>query len=249
MTERLNQFKLKEIVRDDSRSALQKYRDLFTGNKGWPGFIYFEFSTLIASHIPGALGLALRKLFYPRLFRSCESGVVFGHHLGLRRPGSMFIGKNCVIDDYVLLSSRGDAGRIELKPNVFIGQFSQIRARDGCIEIAEDANISTFCHIGTAAKITIGKNCLFGSGCYIGGLSHGTSNLDVAIIDQPLDEPKGVVIEENVWLGAHVIVNDGVTIGQGSVVGAGSVVTKDIPAGTVNAGVPARVLRERSAGS
>ena len=52
-----------------------------------------------------------------------------------------------------------------------------------------------------------------------------------------------VVIEDDVWLGAHVVVLPGVTIGAGSIVGAGSVVTKDVPPNVVVGGVPARVLR------
>lgn len=52
-----------------------------------------------------------------------------------------------------------------------------------------------------------------------------------------------VRIEDDVWLGAHVVVLPGVTVGRGSVVGAGSVVTRDVPPGVVAAGVPCRVLR------
>src|SRR3954469_18835830 len=53
-----------------------------------------------------------------------------------------------------------------------------------------------------------------------------------------------ITIADNVWLGSGAIVNPGVTIGEDTVVGAGAVVTKDLPAGVVAAGVPARVLRE-----
>jgi maltose O-acetyltransferase len=69
----------------------------------------------------------------------------------------------------------------------------------------------------------------------------------------PIDpEPRGVgweygepiTLADNVWLGGGVIVCPGVTIGQDTVVGAGAVVTRDLPAGVVAAGVPARVLRE-----
>ena len=57
---------------------------------------------------------------------------------------------------------------------------------------------------------------------------------------------KKIVIEDNVWLGANVVVLPGVTIGKNSVLGAGSVVSRDIPANVVAMGVPCRVFREIS---
>ena len=55
---------------------------------------------------------------------------------------------------------------------------------------------------------------------------------------------EGIVVEDDVWLGAAAVVTDGVRIGRGAVVAAGAVVTKDVPAHTVVGGVPARVLRD-----
>lgn len=52
-----------------------------------------------------------------------------------------------------------------------------------------------------------------------------------------------MTIEDEVWLGGHVTILPGVTIGRGSIIGAGSVVTKDVPAGVVAAGNPCKVLR------
>jgi acetyltransferase-like isoleucine patch superfamily enzyme len=54
----------------------------------------------------------------------------------------------------------------------------------------------------------------------------------------------GIVIEDDVWIGASAVITDGVHIGRGAVVAAGAVVTADVPAHTVVAGVPARVVRE-----
>jgi acetyltransferase-like isoleucine patch superfamily enzyme len=54
---------------------------------------------------------------------------------------------------------------------------------------------------------------------------------------------EGIVIEDDVWLGSAAVVTDGVRIGRGAVVAAGAVVTRDVPAHTVVAGVPAKVVR------
>jgi len=56
---------------------------------------------------------------------------------------------------------------------------------------------------------------------------------------------KGIVIEDDVWIGSKATIVDGVTIGQGAVIGAGSVVTKSIPAYAIAVGVPARVIGTR----
>lgn len=56
---------------------------------------------------------------------------------------------------------------------------------------------------------------------------------------------KGIVIEDDCWLGTGVKILDGVTIGKGSVIGAGAVVTKNIPSYSVAVGVPAKVISKR----
>ncbi|MDA7870457.1 hypothetical protein N9Z58_01205 [bacterium] len=56
---------------------------------------------------------------------------------------------------------------------------------------------------------------------------------------------KGVVIQDDVWVGLGAIIMDGVTIGEGSIIGAGSVVTKDVPPYTISAGCPAKKIRDR----
>ena len=63
---------------------------------------------------------------------------------------------------------------------------------------------------------------------------------------QPLQTRGGIIIDNDVWLGVGVIILDNVHIGKGSVIGAGAVVTRDIPADSIAAGNPARVLRKRN---
>jgi acetyltransferase-like isoleucine patch superfamily enzyme len=92
-------------------------------------------------------------------------------------------------------------------------------------------------------RLEVGQRCMIGPYCYLTDADHGTDP-GVPVKDQPM-RPSPLVIEDEVWLGAHVVVLAGARIGRGVVVGAGSVVAGDIPANTVVAGVPARVLRPR----
>ncbi|HBI62640.1 MAG TPA: galactoside O-acetyltransferase [Lachnospiraceae bacterium] len=89
-------------------------------------------------------------------------------------------------------------------------------------------------------KITIGKNVLFGPNVTLSTTGHPVHPKHRA--DGMYSFP--ITIEDNVWIGANVVILPGVTIGENSVIGAGSVVTKDIPANVVAFGSPCRVYRE-----
>lgn len=91
-----------------------------------------------------------------------------------------------------------------------------------------------------AARITIGDNCMIGPGTHIYAIGHP---LDPAERNKSVGTPKAVTIGNNVWIGGHCTILPGVTVGDNAVVGAGSVVTKDVPANTVVAGNPAKVIK------
>ena len=90
----------------DPRSSSEKYQDLVVGSRGFFRLIHFELVMLLSSWVPGALGLLLRKLFYPTLLGSCGRGVVFGLGVALRHPHKIHIGQGTVIDDNVLARLR-----------------------------------------------------------------------------------------------------------------------------------------------
>jgi maltose O-acetyltransferase len=110
------------------------------------------------------------------------------------------------------------------------------------IEIGNDSSFSGFGHIYGAGGVRIGDRVMVGSHTAISSITHDY-NQD-CMIDTVVLRP--VVIEDDVWLGAHVSILPGVTIGRGAVVGAGAVVTKDVPAGAIAVGVPAAVIKFRS---
>ncbi len=108
----------------------------------------------------------------------------------------------------------------------------------GRIRIGGYALICPGVRMGSSHSITVGDNCMFASGAYITDSDwHGIYNR----ISMGSAAP--VVIEDNAWIGDHVIICKGVTVGRNSIVGAGAVVTRDVPPNTIAAGNPARVVR------
>ena len=106
------------------------------------------------------------------------------------------------------------------------------------LHLGKNVFINLGCRFQDTGGITIGDGTLIGHGTTLTTLNHAIDPARRADMT-----PSPVRIGRNVWLGAGVTVVPGVTIGNGAIVGAGSVVTKDVPADTVVAGVPARTIR------
>ncbi len=106
------------------------------------------------------------------------------------------------------------------------------------LRLGEGVFINMGCRFQDTGGISIGDGSLIGHGSTLTTLNHSMDPARRADM-----EPAAVTIGRNVWLGANVTVVPGVTIGDGAVIGAGAVVTKDVPADSVAAGVPARVIR------
>jgi acetyltransferase-like isoleucine patch superfamily enzyme len=118
---------------------------------------------------------------------------------------------------------------------------------EGRVQIGARTYLGGFFSIHCVRAVTIGDDCLVGNFVSIVDNDHGT-DASAPIAAQPL-AAKPVRIGNGCWLGEKATVLAGVTIGDGAVVGAGAVVTRDVPAGAIVAGVPARVLRLRALGA
>jgi len=118
---------------------------------------------------------------------------------------------------------------------------TELVADGGVLEIGARSYINYGCSIGATQLVRIGPNCNIGT--YTILIDNDFHRLEP---ERRLERPESapIILEENVWLGARVIVLRGVTIGRDSVIGAGSVVTKDIPARSVAAGVPAKIVKQ-----
>ena len=106
------------------------------------------------------------------------------------------------------------------------------------ITVGKNVFINTSCHFQDQGGITIGDGALIGHNVVLATLNH---NENPARRDELIPQP--IVIGKRVWIGANATITPGVTIGDGAIVAAGAVVTRDVPAGMVVGGGPARILR------
>lgn len=230
----------------DKTSPFKKYQDLIIGNRKLSSFFKYEFLTFFLMNMPSLPGLFLRQKLYKILFNKIGHGSTIGVGVTLRQPNKISIGKGVVIDDLSLLSIRGDDSVIELKDNVFIGRKSEINVRNGKIIINSKSSIGTNCRLATTeGQVLIGEYVFIAANCYLGGGNHKTDRTDIPIAHQGFESKGGVILEDDVWLGANCIVSDGVKIGKGSIIGACSYVNKDVPPYSIAFGIPAKVVKSR----
>ncbi len=137
------------------------------------------------------------------------------------RPYCVSLGKGAMLDHGITLLATSDRARIVIGAGVYINRHTILDADE---------------------LIELGDETMVGPGCYLTDHDHAFTK-DAAPGAGPLIvEPTS--IGKRCWLGAHVTVLKGVTIGDGTVVGAGSVVTKSLPPGVLAVGSPARIIRE-----
>ncbi len=238
---------IQKVLLDEKKSARKKYLDLFVGKRNPWEIIKYESIILLFSWIPGALGLFLRKLFFRMILGKVGKGVVFGHHITLRHPHKIFIDDNSFIDDYAVLDAKGEGEEgIVIGKNVIIGRNTIISCKGGSINLGDYANISAGCSLLSETRISVGKYTFLAGQCYlVAGGNHSYDRTDIPIMFQPSLKKGGITIEKDCWLGASVIVLDGVSLDEGCVVGAGAVVTHSFPSYSVVVGVPAEKVKSR----
>lgn len=134
---------------------------------------------------------------------------------------------------------------IEIGAGVYVGHQTILKGyyRNRMV-IGEGTWIGQQCFLHSAGGLTIGARVGVGPGVRILTSSHRLDRPEGPILDAPL-ELAAVVVEDGADLGVGAILLPGVRVGRGAQVGAGAVVTEDVPAGAIVAGVPARLIRHR----
>ncbi len=230
-------------------SVLRNYQDVIVGSRSILGTLYFEWCMLF-SFFPGALGIVLRKIFWPRLFRSCGKGMIVGANVILRNANRIEIGDRVVISDGCILDARNEEVEcaIVLGDDNILSNNVMLSCKGGTIKIGAQTGLGaqTIVHAVNGCSVSIGTDVMVGPKCYIaGGGNYNTDRIDVPMSHQGLKDETGVVLKDDIWLGANVTILPGVTMGTGSIAGAGAVLTKSVGDRSVCAGVPAKVIGTR----
>jgi acetyltransferase-like isoleucine patch superfamily enzyme len=138
-------------------------------------------------------------------------------------------------------------GQIEIGSNTEILDYALILTYGGTIKIGEKCSINPFCVIYGHGGVVIGNHVLIAAHTVIIPSGHNFSDSSRTIFSQG-NNSKGIVIEDDVWIGSGCKILDGVTIGRGAVIGAGAVVNKSIEAYSIAVGVPAHIVKKRGDG-
>lgn len=246
MSEDIQKTGRQAYLTDSRKSAIAKYQEMVIGRKGFFNLLKYELFIMLFGSCPGALGLWLRKTFYPKLFASCGRNVVFGRNISIRHPHKIHLGRNIVInDDAVLDAKGGDEKGLFIGDGVFIGKGTILASLEGSLRIEEGANIGAYGRIATMGETRIGRKALISAYVYLVGADHKTDDLDIPIMDQENFTRGGIEIGDGTWIGAKVTVADGASIGANAIIGAHALVRDDVPDFGIAVGIPAKVVRSR----
>jgi len=235
-------------LKQSHTSPWRVYAQLVVGYPSLPTLLKHECLTGLFGDWPGALGYWLRRRTYRHLFDRAGTAAIIGRHVSIRGAKRIQLGHGVAIDDNVVLDARGEKGRIEIGDGVLISRNTIIRARNGTIRIGTGSDIGAHCLLATDQRLEIGANVLVAAYTYLcAGGNHAFDRTDIPIIQQGFIPKGGIIIEDDVWIGSHGMVMDGVTIGRGSVLGSHALANRDIPAYAIAWGQPAERRRSRIA--
>ena len=150
------------------------------------------------------------------------------------RPAHEF-GENCFVSELASI----DNDQLRLGDRCYVAAGSYLT---GSLHAGRDCSINPYTVV--RGDVRLGDAVRLGAHSSILGFNHTMSDLEVEVFRQPLTS-RGIRIGNNVWIGSQVVILDGVNVGDHSVLAAGAIVTKDVPAGAIVGGNPAKLIRWR----
>jgi len=228
----------------DNLTALKLY---LSRQASSPLRYFFEQSIIfLFGWIPTVIGILIRTVVY-RLILSIEGNAAIEKNIRLRFANNIRLGNGSYLDENVYLHACPSG--IEIGENSLLMHGAILHVynfRDlpnAGIKIGKDCLISEYTVIRGQGGVTIGDRVYTSPNTQIVAVNHVFDDPERPFIHQGITA-QGIRIEDDVWLGTNAVITDGVQIGKGAVVAAGAVVTKNVPAHTIVAGVPAKVIKK-----
>jgi acetyltransferase-like isoleucine patch superfamily enzyme len=157
----------------------------------------------------------------------------------LKLDGIAFIGPGVVLQV-------GKDACIELGRWSWLGHGTKIRCHEGRVSIGAKTVMGQECTISAYQHVKIGRECVIADRVMFIDFDHGAVEVERPIRLQGIYK-RDVIVGNNVWIGYGACILRGVTVGDNAIIGTNAVVTKDVPANAVVAGLPARIIRMRPA--
>jgi acetyltransferase-like isoleucine patch superfamily enzyme len=175
-----------------------------------------------------------------------------GRRTNIKFRHKITLGKTITIGNYVEINALSEHGvvvgdNVTILRNTIIECTGVIRELGIGITIGNNVGIAQNCFIQVRGKVEIGCDVIIGPGVSIFSEAHNSKRTDIPIVTQG-ETRMDVKIGNDVWIGSNSTILGGVTIGDSSIIAAGAVVNRDVPAFSIVAGVPAKVIKIRNFG-
>jgi acetyltransferase-like isoleucine patch superfamily enzyme len=221
---------------------------LYLNRQASNGWRYILEQTLyfLFGWIPSIVGVGVRGVFY-RMILNMDGWAAIENGVRLRFADNIRLGNGVYLDQgsYLHACPHG----IEIGENSIVMHGAVLHVYNfrnlpkSGIKIGRDSLVGEYTVIRGQGGVEIGDRVYTSPFTQIIAVNHVFDDPDRPFVDQGITA-EGIIIEDDVWLGAGAVITDGVRVGKGAIVAAGAVVTKDVPAHTVVGGVPARPLRK-----
>jgi acetyltransferase-like isoleucine patch superfamily enzyme len=208
-------------------------------------YFYEQFFLISFGWIPTVFGIALRGFLY-RFILQMDGVAAIENNVRLRFADHIRLGHGVYLDQgtYLHATPRGieiGAGTIVMH-GAILHVYNFRGMSQSHIKIGRDSLIGEYSVIRGQGGVEIGDRVYTSPFTQIIAVNHIFDDPNRPFVDQGITA-EGIIIEDDVWLGAGAVITDGVKVGKGAVVAAGAVVTRDVPAHTVVGGVPAKPIK------
>ncbi|RIK30596.1 MAG: transferase [Anaerolineae bacterium] len=208
-------------------------------------YFYEQFFIVLLGWIPTIIGVAVRSVLY-KLILKMDGFAAIENNVRLRFANFIRLGHGSYLDYGTYLHACPSGIEIGSGTIVMHGAVLHVYNFRGLpnsgIRIGRDSLVGEYSIIRGQGGVQIGDRVYTSPFTQIIAVNHVFDDPNRPFVEQGITA-EGIVIEDDVWLGAGAVITDGVRVGKGAIVAAGAVVTQDVPAHTVVGGVPAKPIR------